>query len=301
MQIMKLLLISKNNTRKPLAIDFRVFIILLFIFSFGISFSIYQYSLTKSEPNNSIPIETLKLDTSLSSYQKNLQMYIQQMGEINARVEELDNQTERLQEILKKQIVGKQKLPSLPKKEKEFENQGGPFVNNKLRDQDVQIALQALMKKVQIREDIYNETESILLKQSVLKDTLPDLYPVNVGYNSSSYGWRVDPFLGIRSFHEGLDFSAAEGDQIKATAAGMVIATGKTSDYGNYVKIKHGGGIETRYAHASKILVKKGDLVRKDEVIALVGNTGRSTGPHLHYEIRFNGRSLDPRKYLKKK
>lgn len=301
MQIMKLLLISKNNTRKPLAIDFRVFIILLFIFSFGISFSIYQYSLTKSEPNNSIRIETLKLDTSLSSYQKNLQMYIQQMGEINARVEELDNQTERLQEILKKQIVGKQKLPSLPKKEKEFENQGGPFVNNKLRDQDVQIALQALMKKVQIREDIYNETESILLKQSVLKDTLPDLYPVNVGYNSSSYGWRVDPFLGIRSFHEGLDFSAAEGDQIKATAAGMVIATGKTSDYGNYVKIKHGGGIETRYAHASKILVKKGDLVSKDEVIALVGNTGRSTGPHLHYEIRFNGRSLDPRKYLKKK
>ena len=298
---MKLLLISKNNTRKPLAIDFRVFIILLFILSFGISFSIYQYSLTKSEPNNSIRIETLKLDTSLSSYQKNLQMYIQQMGEINARVEELDNQTERLQEILKKQIVGKQKLPSLPKKEKEFENQGGPFVNNKLRDQDVQIALQALMKKVQIREDIYNETESILLKQSVLKDTLPDLYPVNVGYNSSSYGWRVDPFLGIRSFHEGLDFSAAEGDQIKATAAGMVIATGKTSDYGNYVKIKHGGGIETRYAHASKILVKKGDLVRKDEVIALVGNTGRSTGPHLHYEIRFNGRSLDPRKYLKKK
>ena len=301
MQIMKLLLISKNNTRKPLAIDFRVFIILLFILSFGISFSIYQYSLTKSERNNSIRIETLKLDTSLSSYQKNLQMYIQQMGEINARVEELDNQTERLQEILKKQIVGKQKLPSLPKKEKEFENQGGPFVNNKLRDQDVQIALQALMKKVQIREDIYNETESILLKQSVLKDTLPDLYPVNVGYNSSSYGWRVDPFLGIRSFHEGLDFSAAEGDQIKATAAGMVIATGKTSDYGNYVKIKHGGGIETRYANASKILVKKGDLVRKDEVIALVGNTGRSTGPHLHYEIRFNGRSLDPRKYLKKK
>ncbi|MDA0669878.1 MAG: M23 family metallopeptidase [Proteobacteria bacterium] len=298
---MKLLLISKNNTRKPLAIDFRVFIILLFIFSFGISFSIYQYSLTKSERNNSIRIETLQLDTNLSSYQKNLQMYIQQMGEINARVEELDNQTERLQEILKKQIVGKQKLPSLPKKEKEFENQGGPFVNNKLRDQDVQIALQALMKKVQIREDIYNETESILLKQSVLKDTLPDLYPVNVGYNSSSYGWRVDPFLGIRSFHEGLDFSAAEGDQIKATAAGMVIATGKTSDYGNYVKIKHGGGIETRYAHASKILVKKGDLVRKDEVIALVGNTGRSTGPHLHYEIRFNGRSLDPRKYLKKK
>ena len=93
----------------------------------------------------------------------------------------------------------------------------------------------------------------------------------------------------------------AEGDEIKATASGIVTAAGKAPDYGNYIKIKHGGGIETRYAHASKLLVKKGDLVNKDQVIALVGNTGRSTGPHLHYEIRLNGRSLDPRKYLKKK
>ena len=298
---MKLLLISKNNTRKPLAIDFRVFILLLALLFSVISLSVFYYLTARINNDHEGTIENLKLDLGFSSYQKSLQLYVQQIGEINARVEELDNQTERLQGILKKQLVGKQKLPALPKKEKEYENQGGPFVNNKLTDQDIQIALQALMKKIQIREDIYNETESILLKQSVLKDTLPDLYPVNVGYNSSSYGWRVDPFLGIRSFHEGLDFSAAEGDQIKATASGMVIATGKAPDYGNYVKIKHGGGIETRYAHASKILVKKGDLVSKDEVIALVGNTGRSTGPHLHYEIRFNGRSLDPRQYLKKK
>jgi murein DD-endopeptidase MepM/ murein hydrolase activator NlpD len=220
---------------------------------------------------------------------------------MNARLTDLDNQTERLQGILKKQIVGKQKLPKLPKKDKEFENQGGPFINNNLTEQDVQIALQTLMNRMQKREDVYNETESILLKQSVIKDTLPDLYPVSVGYRSSSYGWRIDPMLGVRSFHEGLDFSAAEGDDIKATASGIVIAAGKAPDYGNYVKIKHGGGIETRYAHASKLLVKKGDLVNKDQVIALVGNTGRSTGPHLHYEIRLNGRSLDPRKYLKKK
>ena len=235
------------------------------------------------------------------SYQRSLQLYIQQIGEMNARLTDLDNQTERLQGILKKQIVGKQKLPKLPKKEKEFENQGGPFINTNLTEQDLQIALQTLMNRMQIREDIFNETESILLKQSVIKDTLPDLYPVSVGYRSSSYGWRIDPMLGIRSFHEGLDFSAAEGDEIKATASGIVIAAGKAPDYGNYIKIKHGGGIETRYAHASKLLVKKGDLVNKDQVIALVGNTGRSTGPHLHYEIRLNGRSLDPRKYLKKK
>ena len=298
---MKILFISKNNTKKPLTINIYLFVFFIMVFVSAIGASVYSFSIKIATQRTEEKIETLKLDLDFVSYQRSLQLYIQQIGEMNARLTELDNQTERLQGILKKQIVGKQKLPKLPKKEKEFENQGGPFINNNLTEQDVQIALQILMNRMQKREDIFNETESILLKQSVIKDTLPDLYPVSVGYRSSSYGWRIDPMLGVRSFHEGLDFSAAEGDEIKATASGIVIAAGKAPDYGNYVKIKHGGGIETRYAHASKLLVKKGDLVNKDQVIALVGNTGRSTGPHLHYEIRLNGRSLDPRKYLKKK
>ena len=298
---MKILFISKNNTKKPVSINIYLFVFFIMVFVSAICAYVYSLSIKIATQRSEEKIETLKLDLDFVSYQRSLQLYIQQIGEMNARLTDLDNQTERLQGILKKQIVGKQKLPKLPKKEKEFENQGGPFINNNLTEQDVQIALQTLMNRMQKREDIFNETESILLKQSVIKDTLPDLYPVSVGYRSSSYGWRIDPMLGVRSFHEGLDFSAAEGDDIKATASGIVIAAGKAPDYGNYVKIKHGGGIETRYAHASKLLVKKGDLVNKDQVIALVGNTGRSTGPHLHYEIRLNGRSLDPRKYLKKK
>jgi murein DD-endopeptidase MepM/ murein hydrolase activator NlpD len=298
---MKILFISKNNTKKPVSINIYLFVFFIMVFVSVIGAYVYNLSIKIATERSEEKIETLKLDLDFVSYQRSLQLYIQQIGEMNARLTDLDNQTERLQGILKKQIVGKQKLPKLPKKEKEFENQGGPFINNNLTEQDVQIALQTLMNRMQKREDVYNETESILLKQSVIKDTLPDLYPVSVGYRSSSYGWRIDPMLGVRSFHEGLDFSAAEGDDIKATASGIVIAAGKAPDYGNYVKIKHGGGIETRYAHASKLLVKKGDLVNKDQVIALVGNTGRSTGPHLHYEIRLNGRSLDPRKYLKKK
>ena len=106
--------------------------------------------------------------------------------------------------------------------------------------------------------------------------------------------------MGIRAFHKGLDFSAAHGEKIRSTGAGMVTMVGKGKNYGNFLKIKHGDGLETRYAHCSKILVKKGDIVEKNQVIALVGNTGRSTGPHLHYEIRLNGRALDPRQYLKK-
>ena len=107
-----------------------------------------------------------------------------------------------------------------------------------------------------------------------------------------------NPVIGVRAFHEGLDFSANVGQPIKATAAGIVISAEVTPEYGNMVRISHGSGLETRYAHASKLLVKEGDRIKKNQVIALVGNTGRSTGPHLHYEIRMNGESLDPRKYL---
>jgi murein DD-endopeptidase MepM/ murein hydrolase activator NlpD len=127
---------------------------------------------------------------------------------------------------------------------------------------------------------------------------LPNSKPIDAAYKSSSYGWRIDPFNGSRAFHEGLDFTANTGTPIRAAADGIVEASGQTQAYGNIVKLNHGSGLETRYAHASKLLVKQGERVVKGQVIALVGSTGRSTGPHLHYEIRLNGHPLDPRKYL---
>jgi murein DD-endopeptidase MepM/ murein hydrolase activator NlpD len=129
---------------------------------------------------------------------------------------------------------------------------------------------------------------------------LPNSSPVMAGYNSSSYGWRIDPFNGHKAFHEGLDFPANTGTPILAAADGIVTTAERTADYGNIVKISHGSGLETRYAHASKILVKVGERVTKGQVVAHVGSTGRSTGPHLHYEIRLHGNSLDPRQYLQK-
>ena len=199
---------------------------------------------------------------------------------------------------MKSQILGKDKLPKL--KEKKNKSSGGPFVNENLTSGDIHKVLTHLLGKVEKREIFYNKKEALLLKHSVLKETLPTLYPVEVPYTSSSFGWRRDPFLGIRAFHSGLDFSAAHGEKIMATGAGIVTMVAKEKNYGNVLKIKHGDGLETRYAHCSKILVKKGDIVERNQVIALVGNTGRSTGPHLHYEIRLNGRALDPRQYLKK-
>jgi murein DD-endopeptidase MepM/ murein hydrolase activator NlpD len=227
-----------------------------------------------------------------------LDVYASQIGELQARLIRIDNQAQRLQDFSKEKLKPNQKLPKAdPAK---APGQGGPFVSEKnFSESQLQAFINQLTLNIEKHEEHFNNLEAIYLKQTVLKDTLPNATPVNAPYNSSSYGWRVDPFLGVRAFHEGLDFSSEVGQPIKATAAGIVIAAEVTPEYGNMVRISHGSGLETRYAHASKLLVKEGDRIKKNQVIALVGNTGRSTGPHLHYEIRMNGESLDPRKYLK--
>ncbi len=191
-------------------------------------------------------------------------------------------------------FINAKTLASLP-----LEGRGGPLVNARpMTELDLQAAIVELTKAVDARDDFLSSIEAKLLQKSVLKDMLPNSSPVAAGYNSSSYGWRIDPFNGSKAFHEGLDFPAATGTVIHAAADGIVSFAELTHDYGNIVKVNHGSGLETRYAHASKLLVKVGERVTKGQAVALVGSTGRSTGPHLHYEIRLNGNSLDPRKYL---
>jgi len=112
------------------------------------------------------------------------------------------------------------------------------------------------------------------------------------------FGNRDDPFTGRRAFHSGLDFAAEKGTAIHAAAGGTVVSAGFRSDYGWVVEIDHGNGLRTRYAHASRLLVKAGDVVAPGETIAAVGTTGRSTGPHLHFEVLRSGEATDPRRYL---
>jgi len=290
-----------KNTKKTRSISLTSLIALSIILIIGLFYSVERYvdlRLNQSDLDG-IPMvdNSLELD-ALGSNKAQLDAYIRQISELYMRLNYIDQQTDRIQQIMKKQIVGKEKLPALEKNDKS--SSGGPFINENLEDKDVKLALDNLVAKVDAREIQYNQMEAIMLKQTVLKLTLPTLYPVDVPYRSSSYGWRHDPILGIRAFHSGLDFSAAQGEPIRATADGRVKTVGRGPDYGKFVVIDHGDRLETRYAHASKILVNEGDLVQREDVIALVGNTGRSTGPHLHYEIRYNNRSLDPRQYLKK-
>ena len=290
-----------KNTKKTRSFSLTSLITLSIILIIGLFYSVERYidfRLNQSGLAELTLVEnSLELD-STGSNKAQLDAYIRQISELYMRLNYIDQQTDRIQQIMKKQIIGKEKLPTLEKEDKS--SSGGPFINEELRHEDVSLALDNLMAKVDAREIQYNQMEAMMLKQSVLKLTLPILYPVDVPYRSSSYGWRHDPILGIRAFHNGLDFSAAEGEPIRATADGRVKRVGRGPDYGKFVVIDHGDRLETRYAHASKIFVKEGDLVQREDVIALVGNTGRSTGSHLHYEIRYKNRSLDPRQYLKK-
>ena len=294
---MKIIFIGKNSS-KPKSISLGFFILFLVIL-ITLNFLLIGKYVSIEKYDNDTEAQYIQLGLTQKNLPDNIDLFVSQIGELNTRILQIDAQTERLQDVMKKQIIGKEKLPKLLKKKGEG-SLGRPFI---LDNDDIQSSykhLEKLFIEIEEREIMYNKMEAMLLRQSVLKETLPSIYPVNVPYRSSSYGWRQDPFRGVRAFHSGLDFSAAHGEPIIATAGGIVVEASHGRNYGKFITIKHGDGLETRYAHASKLFVKKGDLVNKRDVIALVGNTGRSTGPHLHYEIRLNGRPLDPTNYIRK-
>ncbi|WP_047551224.1 M23 family metallopeptidase [Methylotenera sp. G11] len=256
---------------------------------------------------------------SFNNPQKHLDAYALQLGELQARMMQLDAQSERLAKLAGEKSLAQDNAtgrakPSkaAPRTEAKPElgspvsslpgtaNLGGPLVRSgPLSEAELQAKIAELMDRIESSTEQFSSIEAKLLQQSVLKDTLPNSSPVAAAFNSSSFGWRIDPFNGHKAFHEGLDFTAAMGTPIFAAAGGIVSTAEQTPDYGKLVKIDHGSGLETRYAHASRLYVRAGERVEKGQKIAEVGSTGRSTGPHLHYEIRLAGNPLDPRKYLK--
>ena len=155
--------------------------------------------------------------------------------------------------------------------------------------------------KIKNLDDSYVFLEQFFYKKNSENKTYPSGVPIKKGSRSSNFGWRIDPFTKIKTFHEGTDFVAKTGEPILAAAGGFVIFAGSHYQYGKMIDIDHGNGLSTRYAHANKLLVNVGQLVLPGEKIALVGSTGRSTGPHLHYEIRMNNIPRNPNRYLSKK
>ncbi len=155
-----------------------------------------------------------------------------------------------------------------------------------------------LSREMSLRQDQFSVLDALLVHDSANRKFMPTLQPVPDGWFSSNFGYRIDPFTGQQSMHEGIDFPAETGTPIVATASGKVTAAEWHAAYGKMIEIDHGNGLVSRYAHTSVMYVKEGDLVVRGQKIALVGSTGRSTGSHLHFEVRQNGVPQNPARFL---
>lgn len=166
---------------------------------------------------------------------------------------------------------------------------------------DIATELEALTGLLNDREEKLDLLEEFIMNRQLQHEIMPSGRPVTKGWLSSGFGHRTDPFTGKKKYHRGLDFSGKVGSDVIAVAAGVVTRAGKEGGYGNLVEIRHADGYFTRYAHNKENLVQKGDMVEKGQTIALLGATGRASGPHVHFEVRKDGRIINPRKFVNDK
>ena len=180
--------------------------------------------------------------------------------------------------------------------------QGGPAPaasTGWLTMDDVQQLVDRLAVEIRTHANYLNVLDSKVVNYAAQKQLLPTMLPIRSATISSGFGMRSDPFTGLPAMHEGLDLAAVVGTPVMAAGGGIVIFAGHQHDFGNLVEIDHGNGIVTRYAHCSRLEVKEGEVVRRGQIIAVVGDTGHSTGPHLHFEIRDKGIAQNPSKFLR--
>lgn len=258
------------------------------------------FSLRHAVSNNSPYLQSL-LEAVQAEQTRKTQSYLREsldtmaarLGEMQAKLLRLDTLGERLtklagikpQEFMFDQSPGQGgAVSSIPPKE---------FSLVELDDKVQHLAVQ-----VDDRSDKLGVLESRLTLSHAKKQLLPTQSPLSAQWFSSNFGWRIDPFTGWNAFHEGMDFMAKQGVAITAAAGGVVVYSEFHPQYGNMIEVDHGNGLVTRYAHASRLVAKLGDVVLRGQKIAEVGSTGRSTGTHLHFEVRQSGVPQNPARFL---
>lgn len=220
---------------------------------------------------------------------ENIDVMAKRLGEMQAKMMQLESLGERVSGLAG---INPADIRARP-------GQGGVLVAGRdLSMQELEAALADLDQLTQQRTDVMTVIESRLFEQKIKKLMVPTELPVKNVEPGSVFGWRIDPFNGHSALHTGLDFPAAQGTPIFAAAGGVVVTQEQHPQYGNLVEVDHGNELITRYAHALKVYVKKGDLIKRGQKVAEVGSTGRSTGPHLHFEVLVQGVPQDPQKFL---
>ena len=241
-----------------------------------------------------LAVQQGEAERSREFLQQNLNVMAVKIGEMQAQLTRLDALGERLGSMagIRPQEFRFSESPGL----------GGaasttlPPQNLTLTQFNEKVAM--LSRQLEVRTDMLGVLEAQLFEQAVKKKAMPTMMPVAAPFNASGFGVRIDPFTGQQAMHEGIDFITDVGTSVVAAAGGVVQFAGFHPQYGNMVDIDHGNDLVTRYAHLSKVLVKEGDVLQRGRRIGESGNTGRSTGPHLHFEVRFRGAAQNPAKFL---
>lgn len=282
---------SLSVTTKPLWIaGFAVaFLIALSFVSSYLAFSYYRTS-----------------HSVMASYQESgdlksqLDVYSKQLDDLNKKVASLDELEYKVRDLVSYQN-GDKVVKQVAVGGKEVDILRDYFAASDRREQEffdnLNETLLVMSVELDKREMSLTELVDFLEEQRLIMLSTPTIWPVR-GWVSSQFGFRTSPFTGRRVFHEGLDIAAPYGLDVKATAKGIVVFSGEKSGYGNVVTIDHGYGYMTRYGHNSRLTVKVGDKVEKGDAVAKVGSTGRSTGPHSHYEVLVNGIPVNPTKFI---
>ena len=221
----------------------------------------------------------------------NMQMLATRLGELQAQVLQLDSLGDRLSNVagIKRESV-----------KVERPGQGGPFIPAPMTAGELQREIERLAQTIDSKTDELTLLESSFLEKRVKERLLPTTLPVKAAMLGSPYGHRADPIAGIRAMHEGIDFNAESGTPVVAAADGVVLVAAYHNEFGNLVEVDHGDGLLSRYAHLSRMNVKAGQMLRRGELIGAVGSTGRSTGSHLHFEVRMFGVAQNPALFLQK-
>lgn len=305
---MKILVISSRSqkagttTISPWWLGAITFLLLVGAFWFSYSLGVKNAEATFHAQSNVAPEEgfALLLDEQRQEWmaskrqtREHLDALALKLGEMQSRLLRLDALGERLT-----------KLGKLDPEEfnfKELPPRGGvDLLSSKSMELEEMVKeMDTLARTIEDRELKLNVLEDLIMNRELAREIRPSGYPVKKGWVSSRYGYRKDPFTGKKTFHRGVDISSKRGSGVVAVASGIVSFSGKKAGFGNTIEIIHGDGFVTRYAHNQENLVKVGDAVSKGQVIGKVGSSGRSTGPHLHFEVSQRGKSLNPKKYLR--
>lgn len=242
---------------------------------------------------NALTTQKEQVEKSRQEAEAQLSALTLKMAEMQARLVRLDALGERLTTVAQ-----------LDEGEFDFSQPpalGGPethIIEQAYSTPDLIKVIDQLSNQIENREQQLETLDALLAKRKIQDDIFIAGRPVLKGWMASRFGRRTDPFTGNVVFHSGVDFAAREGTDVISVAAGVITVAGRHPEYGNMVEINHGGGYSTRYAHNKSNLVKVGDIVKKGQIIALVGSTGRSTGPHVHFEVYKHGRAVDPATYI---